>query len=99
MSTRRIITLIVSAVVVGFILGSFGVADARNTSAKPTAAPVQATSMPCATGAQACDPAAAASGACADCPKGAAVSKTDCADCPKGAPVPAGAACADCPKP
>lgn len=80
MSTRRIITLIVSAVVVGFILGSFGIADAGNTTTKPAAAP-QAASMPCA-----------------DCPKGAAVSKADCADCPKGAPVPAGAACADCPQ-
>lgn len=92
MSVKTVTALIISALVAGFVLGSFGIAGA-GTSAIKASAPGVAASAPVGMAPECgdCDQKAAGSDACGDCvQKGSATAPCDGtageqAGCPKGA--------------
>lgn len=71
MSLRTVAAVVVASLVLGFALGSFGIAGAGSDVSSPQtfAAPADCGS---------CSPDAMASGACADCPNAAAGASAGC---------------------
>lgn len=81
MAVKKVMAMIVAALVAGVVLGGFGVADAATKTAKPAPA-----AMNCAT----CPDKAAG------CPKTADPAAAPKAGCPSGAKGSGGMACGSC---
>lgn len=93
-SVKTVMALIISALVAGVVLGSFGIAGAGTSTGEASVPGVAATSVPVGIAQECgdCDQKAAASDACGDCVQQAGATEACCgaaageqARCPKGA--------------